>query len=64
VIVKITVFLICRDLALLNLCFQAFKDLWALASMQNVVPQPKQGEDQRKQRKRVDKKLTALLKKL
>ena len=53
-----------RDVALLNLCFQAFKDLWELASMNNVVPSSVKGDDQRKQRKRIDKRLTALLKKL
>jgi hypothetical protein len=54
-----------RDIATVNLCFQAFKDLWELASMQNIDPATvKPGDDQRKLRKRVDKKLTSLLKKL
>jgi len=51
-------------LALLNLCFQAYTDLWELASMQNVVAVTKKAEEQRKQARRVDKKLTSLLKKL
>jgi len=54
----------CRDIALLNLCFQAFKDLWELAETQNVTPATTQADEQRKKAKRVDKKLTALLKKL
>ena len=53
-----------RDIATLNLCFQAFKDLWDLEGMRNIVPATKQADEQRKQARRVDKKLTSLLKKL
>ena len=54
------------DIVVLNLAFQAFKDLQEWASMQNITPakNPSEVREQYKKGKRNDKQLSALLKKL